>query len=118
MWTKVEKPDKIDTKGIEAVRRDNCPLLQQTMISALKVLAETMDVSKAWQVAVKAFKKLADQTATWEELTVTKTLGEDYTSDKQVQLVVAEYLRKHHPLLAPDVGDRVPFCYIKVPGTV
>ena len=31
LWTKPEKWDKIDTKGIESVRRDNC-LLIRTMI--------------------------------------------------------------------------------------
>jgi DNA polymerase delta subunit 1 len=28
-WTKVEKFDKIDTKGIESVRRDNCFLIRK-----------------------------------------------------------------------------------------
>jgi hypothetical protein len=32
-WTRVEQYDKMDTKGIETVRRDNCRLVQ-TVISA------------------------------------------------------------------------------------
>ena len=29
LWTKSQKYDKIDTKGIESVRRDNCFLLRK-----------------------------------------------------------------------------------------
>ncbi len=29
IWTKLEKYDKIDTKGIENVRRDNCGLVKE-----------------------------------------------------------------------------------------
>ena len=28
MWTNPKKPDKMDAKGIETVRRDNCELVQ------------------------------------------------------------------------------------------
>jgi len=31
LWTKPEKWDKIDAKGIETVRRDNCGIVQQTV---------------------------------------------------------------------------------------
>ena len=29
LWTKVEKYDKMDTKGLETVRRDNCLLVRK-----------------------------------------------------------------------------------------
>lgn len=29
LWTKVDKPDKIDAKGIETVRRDNCGMVKE-----------------------------------------------------------------------------------------
>lgn len=31
LWTKPEKFDKLDAKGIETVRRDNCGLVRQTV---------------------------------------------------------------------------------------
>lgn len=31
LWTKVEKYDKMDTKGLETVRRDNCLLVRKVM---------------------------------------------------------------------------------------
>lgn len=35
-WTKPEKYDKIDTKGIENVRRDNCRLIRTLIDDVLK----------------------------------------------------------------------------------
>jgi hypothetical protein len=32
LWTKPEKWDKIDTKGIETVRRDNCLLVSERRV--------------------------------------------------------------------------------------
>jgi len=42
-WTKTEKYDKIDTKGIENVRRDNCPLIREMIDKCLKMLLVDMD---------------------------------------------------------------------------
>jgi len=35
LWTKPDKPDKIDTKGIESVRRDNCFLIRKMVTQIL-----------------------------------------------------------------------------------
>lgn len=34
LWTKVDKYDKMDTKGLETVRRDNCLLVRKVVIPA------------------------------------------------------------------------------------
>ena len=36
IWTKEDKYDKIDTKGLEAVRRDNCELVRIVVETVLK----------------------------------------------------------------------------------
>lgn len=46
-WTKPEKYDKIDTKGIENVRRDNCPLIRNLINTCLKYLLVDMDEKAA-----------------------------------------------------------------------
>lgn len=38
LWTKPEKYDKIDTKGIESVRRDNCALVREMMNECLRLI--------------------------------------------------------------------------------
>ena len=37
-WTKVDKWDKIDTKGIESVRRDNCALIRRMINNILQYI--------------------------------------------------------------------------------
>ena len=46
-WTKPEKWDKMDTKGIETVRRDNCLLVQTVIEKVLRMILIDQDVSGA-----------------------------------------------------------------------
>src|SRR3569833_1038865 len=46
-WTKPEKHDKMDTKGIETVRRDNCLLVQTVIDNVLRMILIDQDVSGA-----------------------------------------------------------------------
>jgi DNA polymerase delta subunit 1 len=46
-WTNTTKYDKMDTKGIETVRRDNCRLVQTVIETSLKMLLIDRDVQGA-----------------------------------------------------------------------
>ena len=46
-WTNTSKWDKMDTKGIETVRRDNCRLVQTVIETSLKMLLIDADVQGA-----------------------------------------------------------------------
>jgi DNA polymerase delta subunit 1 len=46
-WTKTEKYDKMDTKGIETVRRDNCRLVQVVIETVLNKILISQDVPGA-----------------------------------------------------------------------
>lgn len=46
-WSKPEKYDKMDTKGIETVRRDNCRLVQTVIETVLKKILMERDVDGA-----------------------------------------------------------------------
>jgi DNA polymerase delta subunit 1 len=46
-WTGVEKYDKMDTKGIETVRRDNCQLVQNVIETVLRKILVDRDVPGA-----------------------------------------------------------------------
>jgi DNA polymerase delta subunit 1 len=46
-WTKTEKFDKMDTKGIETVRRDNCLLVQTVIEKVLRMILIDQDVEGA-----------------------------------------------------------------------
>lgn len=46
-WTKTDKYDKMDTKGIETVRRDNCLLVQTVIEKVLRMILIDRDVDGA-----------------------------------------------------------------------
>lgn len=46
-WTNTEKYDKMDTKGIETVRRDNCRLVQTVIETVLRMILIDRDVQGA-----------------------------------------------------------------------
>lgn len=46
-WTKTEKYDKMDTKGIETVRRDNCRLVQTVIETVLRKILIDRDLDGA-----------------------------------------------------------------------
>ena len=48
-WSRPEKWDKMDTKGIETVRRDNCRLVQNVIETCLKKILMDRDVEAAQQ---------------------------------------------------------------------
>ena len=38
LWLNKDKHEKIDAKGIETVRRDNCPLVKEVVNNCLKLI--------------------------------------------------------------------------------
>ena len=42
LWTNPSKPDKMDCKGIETVRRDNCALVAQVVQRTLDILLKDL----------------------------------------------------------------------------
>ena len=47
LWSRPDKYDKIDTKGIESVRRDNCLLIRTMIDHTLKTVLIERDINKA-----------------------------------------------------------------------
>jgi len=54
-WTNTTKYDKMDTKGIETVRRDNCRLVQTVIETSLRMLLIDQDVQGAQEYVSVAF---------------------------------------------------------------
>ena len=47
LWTRPEKYDKMDTKGLETVRRDNCLLVRRVIDTCLRKILIDRDVQGA-----------------------------------------------------------------------
>lgn len=54
-WTRPEKYDKMDTKGIETVRRDNCLLVQTVIEKVLRMILIDQDVQGAQEYVLTTF---------------------------------------------------------------
>ncbi|XP_062197531.1 DNA polymerase delta catalytic subunit isoform X2 [Phragmites australis] len=114
-WTNPEKFDKMDTKGIETVRRDNCLLVKNLVTECLHKLLVDRDVPGAVQYVKNTISDLLMNRVDLSLLVITKGLtktGEDYAV-KAAHVELAERMRKRDAATAPTVGDRVPYVIIK-----
>lgn len=112
-WTRPETYDKLDTKGIETVRRDNCGLVRQLVETVLHRILIDRSIPSAKEFVQKIIGDLLLNKVDLSLLVITKSLGkgaspEDYAS-KQAHAELAEKMRKRDPTTAPGSGDRVPY---------
>ena len=54
-WTNTQRYDKMDSKGIETVRRDNCRLVQSVIETVLRMILIDQDVDGAQEYVVSNF---------------------------------------------------------------
>lgn len=114
-WTNPDKHDKMDTKGIETVRRDNCLLVKNLVNECLHKILIDRDVPGAVQYVKNTISDLLMNRMDLSLLVITKGLtktGDDYAV-KAAHVELAERMRKRDAATAPNVGDRVPYVIIK-----
>ncbi|KNA03069.1 hypothetical protein SOVF_212670 [Spinacia oleracea] len=114
-WTNPEKYDKMDTKGIETVRRDNCLLVKNLVTDCLHKILIDRDVPGAIQYVKNTISDLLRNRLDLSLLVITKGLtktGENYEV-KAAHVELAERMRKRDAATAPNVGDRVPYVIVK-----
>lgn len=115
-WTNPDKFDKMDTKGIETVRRDNCRLVQNVITKVLEYILEERDVEKAQNYVKQTIADLLQNRVDLSQLVITKAFTKhDYTA-KQAHVELAERMRKRDAGSAPNLGDRVAYVIIKTAG--
>ena len=130
-WTKPEKHDKMDTKGIETVRRDNCLLVQTVIEKVLRMILIDRDVIGAQEYVVHSSYRsqsplltrhryvkdtiadLLQNKVDMSKLVITKALTKDDYAAKQAHVELAQRMRKRDPGSAPGLGDRVAYVMVK-----
>jgi DNA polymerase delta subunit 1 len=108
-WTKPDKYDKMDTKGIETVRRDNCKLVPTVMDTCLRKLLIEKDVNAAITFVKDTITSLLNNKIDIAQLVISKSLSKASYTNKQPHSELAEKMRKRDPGSAPALGDRVPY---------
>ncbi|XP_055807609.1 DNA polymerase delta catalytic subunit isoform X2 [Solanum dulcamara] len=115
LWTNPDKHDKMDAKGIETVRRDNCLLVKNLVTECLYKILVDRDIPSAVQYVKNTISDLLLNRMDLSLLVITKGLtktGDDYEV-KAAHVELAERMRKRDAATAPSIGDRVPYVIIK-----
>ncbi|CEQ42183.1 SPOSA6832_03981 [Sporobolomyces salmonicolor] len=112
-WTRPEKYDKMDTKGIETVRRDNCRLVVTVIDTCLRKMLIERDVKGAEDYAKQIISDLLQNKVDLSQLVITKALAKADYAAKQAHVELAERMKKRDAGSAPAMGDRVAYVIIK-----
>ncbi|XP_077313237.1 DNA polymerase delta catalytic subunit [Lithobates pipiens] len=106
--------DKMDCKGIETVRRDNCPLVANLINTCLQKSLIDRDPMGAVEHAKDVISDLLCNRIDISQLVITKELTRtaDEYAGKQAHVELAERMKKRDPGSAPNLGDRVPYVII------
>jgi DNA polymerase delta subunit 1 len=115
LWSKPEKWDKIDTKGIETVRRDNCLLVRNVVSHCLDQILVQRDPTGAAEYVKSTIADLLQNKLDLSLLVISKGLTQDADDyeNKAAHVELAKKMKKRDPATAPTVGDRVPYVIIK-----
>jgi len=106
---------KIDVKGLQVVRRDNCPYVREVCKEILGLILGSNDPLPAIQKARQAAKDLKAGEVPMEKLMMSKQLGSDYKSKSLAHVAVVDKMRERAPGSEPQQGDRVPFVIVQGP---
>ena len=115
LWTNTEKFDKLDAKGIETVRRDNCPLVARMVSGVLNRILIHRSVESAVDFVKGTISDLLLNRLDISNLVITKAFSkaEDEYAGAQAHIALVERMRQRDPASAPTIGDRVAYVIIK-----
>jgi DNA polymerase delta subunit 1 len=115
IYTRPDRPDKIDTKGIETVRRDNCDMVRNVIQTCLDFILFRKDLEGAKKFVKSVVRNLYTNKIDLSQLVISKALtktGDEYLAN-QAHVVLAEKMKKRDKRSAPELGDRVPYIIVR-----
>jgi DNA polymerase delta subunit 1 len=115
IYTNPDKPSKIDTKGIETVRRDNCNLVKNVIETCLNKILYEKDVEGAKLYVKKVVQDLYQGRIDLSLLVISKSItkaGDKYAS-KQAHVELAEKMKKRGDESAGNLGNRVAYVMVQ-----
>jgi DNA polymerase delta subunit 1 len=105
---------KIDVKGLQVVRRDNCPYVREVCKKVLGHILEGSDPAPAIREAKQAAKDLLEGKVPMEQLILSKQLAAEYKV-KLAHVAVRDKIRERAPGSEPQQGDRVQYVIVEGP---
>ncbi|KAG8345457.1 DNA polymerase family B exonuclease domain [Trypanosoma vivax] len=115
LWTNTVQYDKLDTKGIETVRRDNCPLVASVISGVLNRILIQRSEASAVEFVKGTIRDLLLNRLDISQLVITKTFSkaEVEYAGAQAHIALVERMRKRDPASAPTIGDRVAYVIVR-----
>jgi DNA polymerase elongation subunit (family B) len=115
-WTDAKHHNgEIEAKGVELIRRDNCPYVKEALTNILNPIMFENNLELGRLQAEKHIDLLLNGEVSIKNLIISKNLRNDYARPETIahyQLV--EKMKLRDPNSAPKPGDRVPFVYIDI----
>jgi len=107
--------DGIETKGIETVRRDWCPLVGKTVTDILNIVLKEEDKKKALDLFRGIVSQLVKNEIPIKSLIITKTMTKSAGAYAGVQphIELVKKIQARSPVDAPGVGDRIGYVIVK-----
>jgi DNA polymerase delta subunit 1 len=96
IWTKVEKYDKIDTKGLEAVRRDNCGLVRDLVETILKKILIDRNKLDAIEYSKGIISDLLQNKIDISMLVISKSLSKNKAEEEPLDKKKGEEVKKNN----------------------
>ncbi|KAJ5083557.1 DNA polymerase delta catalytic subunit [Penicillium angulare] len=112
-WTNTVKHDKMDTKGIETVRRDNCLLVQNVIETVLNKILIERNIDAAQEYVRATISDLLQNKVDLSKLVITKAYAQKEYAAKQAHVELAKRMAKRDAGSAPALGDRVAYVMIR-----
>lgn len=100
--------------GIVLKRRDNAPILKIIYGGIIDIIMEDKDISKAADYCRKEMRKIINGKYDISKFIISKSLSGYYKDpDRIAHKVLADRIGERDPGNKPEIGDRIPFIYIK-----
>jgi DNA polymerase I len=107
--------DRIETKGIETVRRDWCKLVSETVGAVLEILLKGGNIKEAENHFKGVLEGLVNGKIPIQKLEITKSMTKQTKGYKGMQphIELAKKIQKRSPSEAPKIGDRIRYVIVK-----
>lgn len=115
MFTKPDKPDYLDVKGLQLVRRDNCPLVKDVSSAILNKIMYERSAEQAIEEARACVLRVLRHEEPLDKFVVSKALRADYKNTAQPHLYVAKKILQRTGQPVPS-GVRVPYVFVHDPA--
>jgi DNA polymerase delta subunit 1 len=104
--------DKIDIKGLQVIRRDNCQFVRDACQKIINMILDSSDPSEPLAFVEQKRRELLGGHVHMDKLMMSKRLGDSYKSANLAHVAVRDKIRERTPGSEPQSGDRVQFVIV------